>query len=76
MGFHDLLGHFRGGDDQGRGAKEMEKHQRPMFVGEKAERTVWERAQLMEISDNGKLWGRWGLVGLLGSCCIEEEKES
>lgn len=73
MGFQDLVGHFWGGNDQGRGAKQMEKHQRSIFVGEKAERSVWEGSQVMEISDDGKLWWRWRLVGFLPSCYREEE---
>lgn len=47
-----------------------------MFVGEKAETAVWERAQLMEVSYDGKLWGRWGLFGFLCSFSREEEEES
>ena len=76
MCFQDLLSQFWGGDDQGWDAKEMEKHQRSIFVGKKAERAMWERAKLMEISNDGELRGRWRLVGFLGSCHSDKEKDS
>lgn len=51
MGSHDLARCVRGRDDEDGDTAEVEKHQRPMFLGQEMEILVDQFAELMEISD-------------------------
>lgn len=56
----------------------MEEDQGAVFISQGVERVVWERTELMEISDYGKLRWRRRLVSFFGSLSFvfEEEDES
>lgn len=51
VGSHDLARCVRGRDDEDGDTAEVEKHQRPMFLGQEMEILVDQFAELMEISD-------------------------
>lgn len=54
MGFEDLFGEGRGGDEDGRDGAKAEVHDRAVGVGELGYVTVRERAEQVEAADDGE----------------------